>query len=267
MSHRISALTPLIGAEVRGVDLNKRPDATTATSLNKALLDHKVLVVRDQNVTPEGYLGAVSTFGEPMRQHYSQYNLADVPDVSEISNRHGQAPATMWHTDHTNHECPPKATVLYGVAIPSTGGDTSFANMAAAYAALPDATKRRVEGLQTLNGFDTHRAVLAEDRDKYPEGVTHPLVRTHPETGVKALYFHVTKTHRIAGMTPADSAGLLDDLLEQSIRPDFVYRHRWQRGDMVIFDNRCVLHRVHDDYDRSEPRLLHRIILKGDRPY
>jgi taurine dioxygenase len=266
MALTITPLTEHIGAEVTGIDLKQPVDHETATTLQNALVEHVAVVIRDQQFTPAEYLEAVRVFGEPMRQHYSQYNMQDFPDIGIVAHRDGRQPASMWHTDHTNHERPPKATVLYGVSVPSTGGNTSVANMRAAYAALPDDTKQRLQGLRTVNTLDSHTQARPEDIEKYGTPVSHPLVRTHPEHGTRALYFHPTKCQYIEGMTPGDSRALLEHLLQTAIRPEFIYRHQWRVGDLLIFDNRCALHRAHGDYDRRETRLLYRIILQGDRP-
>lgn len=263
-------ITPLrnhIGAEVTGIDLKHPVDAASARRLHQVLADRIVLVIRNQQFTPAEYLEAVRVFGEPMRQHYTQYNMADFPNIGIISHRNGQRPASGWHTDHTNHERPPKATVLYGASVPGKGGNTSIANMRAGYAALPDDLKQRLEGLKTVNSLDGYTEVPPEESQRYGIApVRHPLVRTHPDNGTKALYFHPTKTQYIEGMTPEASQRLLQQLLDRAIRPEFVYRHAWRVGDMVIFDNRCAVHKAHDDYDRREYRLLYRIILQGDRP-
>src|SRR3954451_2523021 len=141
----IKPLHPALGAEVAGVDLSRSIDAPTREALSRALAEHLALVFRDQSLTPEQYLDAASAFGPPMRQHYSQHHMPGYPDIGMIWHRNGQRPAERWHTDHTNRERPPAATILYGVEIPSKGGGTSVATMRAAYAALPEAEQRRLE--------------------------------------------------------------------------------------------------------------------------
>jgi taurine dioxygenase len=117
-----------------------------------------------------------------------------------------------------------------------------------------------------VNTLDGHVEAREEDIERYGKPVTHPLIRTHPDNGTKAVYFHPTKSKTIEGMTPEESRALLEDLLQRVIQPDVVYRHQWQLGDMVIFDNRSVMHKAHGDYDRRESRLLYRLILRGERP-
>jgi len=262
----ITPLHPSLGARVTGVDLAKPVDAATRQVLEKALAEHLALVFPDQSLTPEQYLSAAGIFGPPMRQHYSQHNMADHPDIGLIWHRNGQRPAEMWHTDHTNRERPPAATMLYGVEIPSAGGGTSVVNMRAAYQSLPVEEQTRLAGLQTVNGLDGHEDTRTEDVEKYDQPIIHPMVRTHPVHGSRAVYFHVTKTKNIVGMTPNASRAYLEDLLDRLIQPELTYQHLWRKGDVLVIDNRATMHRAHGDYDRSESRVLWRIIVEGDRP-
>lgn len=264
----VTKLHPSLGAEVSGVDLHGPVDADTKAALSAALSKHLVLVLRDQHFTPPQYLAVADAFGPLMRQHYSQHNMADHPDIGIILHRDGQEPAAMWHTDHTNRERPPKATLLYGVTVPQNGGETSIANMRAAFAALPDDEQRRLETLTTLNSIDAHRTdVLPEDREKYGKPVAHPLIRTHPEHGSKAVYFHITKAFQIEGMAPEASQTLMQDLLDRMMQPEVVYTHNWRKGDLLVMDNRATMHRAHGDYDRSQDRELWRLIVQAGRPY
>ena len=267
MTLEITPISENIGATVTGVSFDSPIGADTAPLLREALARYVVLVFRDQRLTPAQFLAAMSILGEPMRQNYSQFNLTEFPNIGIINYNDEQTPADTWHTDTTNRVMPPMATALYALEVPRVGGDTSFANMRVAYAALPSQMQRELSGLQTVNTFDGQFEVHEQDEKDFGTAVTHPLVRTHPETGEKALYFHILKTAHIVGKTPAESRVLLQDLLDESIRPEFVYRHRWQAGDLVIVDNRSAMHKAHDDYDRMETRLLHRIVLKGCRPF
>src|SRR5215471_16583443 len=155
---RITPLHPTLGAEVAGVDLSRPLDEPTRRDLDHALAEHLALVFRDQSLTPVQYLAAASVFGPPMEQHYSQHNMPDHPLIGMIWHKNGQQPAEQWHTDHTNRERPPAATILYGVEIPSAGGGTSVASMRAAYLALPDEERRRLESLTTMNSLEEGRA-------------------------------------------------------------------------------------------------------------
>src|SRR5262245_48932736 len=156
---KVARLSPHIGAEVTGVDLRNPVDAETRRRLNAALVEGVALVIRDQDFTPEQYLAAVSLFGEPMEQHFTQYALPGCPLVHEVSNRHMDKAGKRvkhgdgWHTDHTNHVRPPKYTSLYAVALPSSGGDTAVVNMRAGYEALPETIRQKIQGMKTVNVF------------------------------------------------------------------------------------------------------------------
>jgi taurine dioxygenase len=265
-SVRVTPLHPSLGAEVAGVDLSAPLPAATREALTRALAEHLALVFHDQSLTPAEYLAAASVFGPPMEQHYSQHNMPELPLIGLIWHRNGQQPAEQWHTDHTNRERPPAATILYGVEIPSAGGGTSVANMRAAYDALPEAERQRLASLTTFNGLDGHADTRPEDREKYGTPIEHPMVRTHPVHGSRAVYFHISKATHISGMTPEASRGYMRELLDRMIRPEIVYQHAWRKGDVLVIDDRATMHRAHGDYDRSQSRVLWRIIVEGDRP-
>jgi taurine dioxygenase len=271
----IRPLGPALGAEITGLDLSRPVDDATRDALNEALAEHIVLIFPGQDLSAAQLMAASGIFGPAMPQHYSQFNMPDFPDIGVLSSRDADrrpdgSPilrgTECWHTDHTNRERPPKATILYALQLPSTGGDTSFASMRAAYAALPEADKERFGTLETVNRLDRDNTARDEDRAKYDVGMVHPLVRTHPDNGTKALYFHPTKTDHIVGMAPDASIALIGDLLDRIIRPEIVYRHRWRVGDLLVCDNRAALHQAHADYDPAEGRLLYRVIVEGDRP-
>lgn len=275
---QVTKLSPLIGAEVTGLDLRNPVDADTRRRLNEAVVDNVALVIRDQDFTPEQYLAAVSLFGEPMDQHFTQYALPHCPLVHEVSNRHQDKSGKRvkhgagWHTDHTNHVRPPKNTSLYALALPSSGGDTAVVNMRAGYDALPGDIKQKIQGMKTVNVFQgsasaTYSGQSADAQvEKKPEPVLQPLVRTNPDNGKKALYFHPVKTENIVGMNAEDSQALLNDLLERTVRDEFIYRHQWRKGDWLIWDNRAAMHRAYFDYDPNEYRLLYRVLVRGELP-
>src|SRR5438132_13423804 len=186
---RLTRLHPSLGAEVAGVDLGAPIDEPTRHTLSRALADHLTLVFHDQSLTPAQYLAAASAFGPPMEQHYSQHNMPDFPMIGLIWHRNGQQPAEQWHTDHTNRERPPAATILYGVEIPTAGGGTSVASMRAAYVALPEDERRRLDSLKTYNSLDSGKTdTRQEDREKYGKPIEHPMVRTHAGLGSRAEY-------------------------------------------------------------------------------
>jgi taurine dioxygenase len=275
----VTRLTEHIGAEVTGIDLRAPVDADTRRRLNAAVVEHVALVIRDQDFTPEQYLAAVALFGEPMEQHFTQYALPGCPLVHEVSNRHQDKSGKRvmhgagWHTDHTNHVRPPKYTCLYAVALPSSGGDTAVVNMRAGYEALPATIRDRIQGMKTVNVFQGSASARYSGQsadaqsERKPEPVLQPLVRTNPDNGTRALYFHPVKTENIVGLDAAESQALLNDLLERSVRPEFIYRHEWRKGDMLLWDNRAAMHRACFDYDPNEYRLLYRVLVRGEVPH
>ncbi len=265
--YTLMPLHELLGLAVIGVDLSAPIDAETGENLSRLLAEHLVLVFPEQSLTPAQYLSAAAAFGPPMRQHYSQHQMPGFPDIGMVRHQNGQPAAEAWHTDHTNRERPPAATILYGVDIPSCGGGTSIADMRAAYWALPEAERLQLDTLRTVNGLDRERTdTRAEDLARYGAPVVHPMVRTHPVSRERSVYFHPTKTMYIEGMTPEASRAFLADLVDRMIQPQIVYQHSWRKGDVLVIDDRATLHRAHDDYDHSESRVLWRIIVEGDRP-
>ncbi len=279
---KISKISEHIGAEVTGIDLTQPIDVATRQELHKAAVDNIALVVRDQTFTPEQFLAAGRLFGEPMDRDHLTYSIPGVPFVHEVSSRHRSKDGSIkkvgprWHSDHTNKEYPPKFTCLYAVELPAKGGGTSIANMRAGYANLPAALKQRIDGRKTANVIvssvvDYHNNDRLEtQREKNPEPIFQPLVRTNPDTGGKAIYFHPTKTEFITGLEPVESQALIDELLSYALQPQFIYSHEWRLGDLLLWDNRSALHKANYDYDPgdvSQHRLLYRMLIRGELPY
>lgn len=274
----ITRLTPRTGAEVHGIDLSFPVDESTRAALNAAFTTHGVLVVRNQTLSPPQLLAAVALFGDVFPQHNTRFAMADCPQIHTISNQdhfpdgRRYIPGEGWHTDHSNDTRPPKATILHAVNLPDTGGDTQFVNMAAAYDALPDQTKTRLEGLMAIHVYQSSHSqrklmsLTDTARERVPNAVLHPLVRTHPETGRKSIYINPIRIEGIVGLGHSDALPLLDELLAHATQPAFEYRHRWQAGDFVMWDNRCMLHKANGDYDMRQLRYLYRVMLKGDIP-
>jgi taurine dioxygenase len=253
MFYSLMPLGPSLGVEVSGIDLAEPVDAEIGAALSEALAVHLALVFRNQSLTPGQYLQAAAIFGPPMRRPSAQRAMPGYPDIG-LWHRGGRHAAETWHTDHTDRECPPAATLLYGVDIPSAGGVTSIADMRAAFADLPDAERRHLAGLRTVNNLDRERG----------EPVVHPMVRTHPVHETPAVFFHIDQVMHIEGMTPEASRAYMRDLLDRMIRPEFVYAHAWRKGDVLVIDNRATMYRAHDD--DHENRMLWRILVEGDRP-
>src|SRR5262249_8870150 len=175
--------------------------------------------------------------------------------------------------DPSNAARPPKATVLHAVKLPTEGGDTQYANMAAAYAGLPQKMRDRVADLQAIHVYQsTHsrRQLMnlnTADKERVPNAVLHPVVRTHPEHGRKSIYINPIRVEGILGLDHKEALPFLDELLEHCTEERFQYRHRWQPGDLVMWDNRCLLHKANGDYDMNQVRYLYRVMLQGDVPH
>ena len=278
MGLAITPLSPHLGAEVRGIDLTRPVDAATRETLNRAFVEHSVLAIRGQKLTPPQLLEAAQLFGEVFPQHNSRFALADCPLVHYLSNQdffpdgRRYIPGEGYHTDHSNDAMPPKATVLHAVQLPDIGGDTQYVNMWLAYDELPEATKRRIDGLKAVHVYQSRHSarklmgLAAEAQARVPEAVVHPLVRTHPDTGRKALYINPIRIDAIVGMEESEALSLLDALLAHATQEKYQYRHRWQPGDLVLWDNRCLLHKANGDYDMRQVRYLYRLMLKGEAP-
>ena len=263
-----------IGVEVTGVDVRTLDDAGFAP-IYRAWLDRNVLVVRDQELNMEDFLRYSRRFGLVVPHPSKSTRHPDVPEITllgvdkfAVDGRLNEAiyrrGAEGWHTDGAYDADPFKATQLYALAIPSRGGDTLFANAYAAYDALPERLKQRLEGRDgefTYGGRQKKTALLnPEDRDWQP--VPHPIIRTHPETGRKSLYYDPGKIVAVEGLDPAESDALVEELESYVIQPDAEYRHEWRVGDIVIWDNRCSYHRAAGDYPPEEDRIHWRVSIK-----
>jgi taurine dioxygenase len=274
----ISLLSSHTGAAVSGVDLTQPIDVARRERLRRAFVEHSVLVFRDQHLSPHQLLDAVQLFGEVFPQHNTRFALPECPEIHYISNQDSYPdgrryiPGEGYHTDHSNAAEPPKATVLHAVQLPDRGGDTQFVNMHRAYEDLSAAMRQRIDRLRAVHVYQSRHserklmALSEAARQKVPDAVAHPLVRTHPESARKAIYLNPIRTEGIVGMEEAEALSLLDELLTHATQPQYEYRHQWRRGDMVMWDNRCLLHKANGDYDMDQVRYLYRVMLKGDVP-
>lgn len=276
-SFSIAPLTDHTGAEVVGLDFRSPIDTDTRARLNNAFVEHHVLVMRDQDFSPDDFKAAVQLFGELQPHDKKEHHVLGHPDVSYVSNDefvNGRRiiPGETFHTDHSNHPRPPKATTLFAVNLPSSGGDTQYVNMHKAYEDLPEATKRRIEGLKAVHAYLSKYSprplgyLSEESRQKLPPPGLHPLVRTHPQNGRKALFLNPVRMESIRGMEDADALKLIGELMAHATQKKYEYRHKWRHGDWVLWDNRSVMHQANPDYDMNERRYLYRLMLKGEVP-
>jgi taurine dioxygenase len=276
-SFAITPLTNQTGAEVIGLDFTQPIDIETRVTLNRAFAERHVLVMRDQHFTPEQFKAAAQLFGELQPHDKRERHVAGHPDVEYISNDEivdGKRiiPGETFHTDHSNHPRPPKATTLFAVELPTSGGDTQYANMHDAYDDLAEDTKQKIEGLKAVHVYQSKYSprllgkISEESRRNLPPPGIHPLVRTHPENGRKALFLNPVRMESIIGMEDKQALALIDELMRHATQKKYEYRHRWRHGDWVLWDNRSVMHQANPDYDMAQRRYLYRLMLKGETP-
>jgi taurine dioxygenase len=278
---QLRPLSKYIGCEVEGIDLREAIAPTTACAIYRAWLDHAVVLFRDQDLSQEDLIRITGIFGEfaPLGRpaHTLPKGFAKIlPNIMLISNirENGETIGALpdgemlFHHDTIHRDEPHKATLLYSVEIPSYGGDTLFASGTAAYDTLDPATKRKLEGLKAVNYY-VYNSVKRNDKQAVNAAsqAVHPVVRTHEETGRKALYVNRLMSVRIEGMPEAESDAMLDFLFDHSEKSEFVYSHTWRKGDLIIWDNRCSSH-ARTDFPSDQRRLLLRTTVKGTcRPF
>jgi len=271
----VEPLSPALGAEISGVALDEALADTVAAEIRAALLAHHVIFFRDQSLTPGQYLRFASAMGEPSEYPFVA-GLDGYPQITEVIKKEDERVnfGGIWHSDTTYLECPPMGTLLYARQVPPIGGDTLFANMNLAYESLSSGMRRLLDGMTAINSAQkgdaaATRADLLRQRPRNAgDTVTvaeHPLVRTHPETGRKALYVNPGHTLSIGGMSEAESAPILEYLYRHQTRPEFTCRFRWRRNSLAFWDNRSAQHCAIPDY--NERRLMQRTMILGDRPF
>ena len=271
------ALRPLsaaLGAEIIGVDLSEEIDDHTFAQIRDAWHRNLVILLRGQELSEQDQVRFAEKFGPPAVIHTKQF-VRNHPAVMLISNirEDGKPIGALpdgemhFHTDQCHQERPAMASMLYALEVPSTGGNTLFANGYMAYETLPDGIKRRIEGRKALNAYDYDAAAMKRGT-RLAEGVpsyVHPVVRTHPATGRKALYVNRLMTVRIEGLPARESDELLATLFDHQERREFIYEHVWRAGDLLMWDNRCTLHaRTH--FSPNERRLMRRVTILGEKP-
>jgi alpha-ketoglutarate-dependent taurine dioxygenase len=272
---QIRPLAGVIGAEISGVDLAGEVDDATIAALRQVWLDHLVLFVRGQDLPPARLLALARRFGEPIEYPFLT-GIDGFPEITPVVKLEDERVnfGGLWHSDTAYLEIPPMATMLLAREVPPCGGDTLFANMYLAYESLSAGMQRLLDGLVAVNS--SAKADVTKTReDRLRNGARadaravyearHPVVRTHPETGRRALYVNGGHAVRFDGMTEAESEPLLRFLFAYQTRPEFTCRFRWEVGSLALWDNRCVQHNPINDYHGFR-RVMHRVTLAGDRP-
>lgn len=274
-------LHPVLGCEITGITLEQAESPALFAKVYEAFLEYQLIVFHDVDLPPATQVAFARNFGEVQVHVLSDhYGIKDHPEIYRLSNldrdgnpsgKHPDKGTLYWHTDGSWRERTGQATMMYSEIVPDIGGETEFADMYSAYALLPAAMKRRIEGRRAIHNLDFSRSrrhgedlLTAEQKAKVPP-IAHPIVRTHPETGRKALYINIGHTVHFKDMTEAESAPLLNFLFEHQTKPEFTCRFNWRVGSLAFWDNRCALHNPVNDYHGFR-RVMHRVTLAGDTP-
>ncbi len=282
----VRQLSEFIGAEVRGLDVSSRVDAETMQQIRAAWLEHLVLVFPEQTLSDDQLVLFSARFGDledaPIGEASnpaSDGSVPDLPKVNVVSNvveggvmigvlGAGEA---IWHTDMSYISKPPTASLLHALEVPASGGDTSFLNMYEAYDALPEDLRNKVGRLEAIHDASYNSAgelrkgfQPVTDVSKIP-GAKHPMLRTHPETGRKALYLGRRRNAYVGTLPVEESENLLDTIWRAAINTQYTYTHKWRVGDLLVWDNRCTMHR-RDSFDPNARRIMHRTQIRGDKP-
>ncbi len=281
MTLQIQPLSDALGAEVAGVDWTQAVSATTIAAIKDAFLTHHLVCLRSVPLPAAAFAQVGRYFGESQVQLLRNMRMADTPEVSVFNSTYKKAadkPADLlldrrsgWHTDDSYFALPAKITLLQALEIPAHGGETRFCNARAAYEDLSADLKARCDGLRAVHSYDTLRAPARattrtkEEAAETPD-VVHPLIRTHDETGQKAIYFNSNRTDRILEMEREASDALLDSIHTHMTQPHYQYHHAWRVGDVLMWDNRSVTHSVNMDFPPGQRRIHQRILLKGCAP-
>ena len=273
LGFQIRPLSDVMGAEVVGLDLSAPFDGPTRQAVHQAFLANLLLVFRDQNLSKPQQIAFSEQFGALERHTVRNRGTSDTPLVHVVSNLNadgkpsGTVKSTMWHSDKSFRPEPSMATVLHAVTLPPDGGDTCFANMYDAYAALSEDEQAELDGVGVIHSWElsrenVERKLSQEEIDDAPP-MTHPLVRVHPETGRKCLFVGVHASH-LDSLDFEAGRARIEKLEEHATQPQFIYRHSWRAGDVLMWDNRCLLHRADPNFDAAHhPRVLHRTCLRG----
>jgi len=283
MSISIRPFDGNFGAEVIGFDFETNGNEDTFQLLRDAWVEHAVICIRHQKIEPEFFLKLAKIFGEPIPQliNHKAFALPSHPVISVLSSGHVDTLGSgkpinrggSWHSDHSNTPQPPSGTILHALQLPSQGGNTRFTNQTLAYENLSSDMKKKIEGLKAKHVYQSKYSTRKmPTRSKVDEAISptsfHPIARTHPVTGRKAIYLNPVRTETIEGMNETDAQVLLDELLAHSAQDEFQYSHEWKSDDVLLWDNRQTMHMAAADshlYDCE--RRMHRLMIKGDTPF
>jgi taurine dioxygenase len=272
-------LSPVMGVEISGIDVSQPIDAATFAAIHDAFLRHLLVCFPGQKLDQTQHVAFSRRFGDLQVHVLDQYRSPTHPEIYVLSNvkktgettgEHPDKGTLVWHSDLSFQSRPALATMLYGIEVPKVGGDTLYANTYAAYDALPESMRKRIAGLRAIHDLDASRQragapPMTEKQRQEAPPVEHPLVRTHPESGRKCLYIS-HHAMRIANIPEAEGVALLEELMAHATQPQFVYAHRWKQGELVMWDNRCTMHKATGYDAKGERRVMNRTVVKGDLP-
>ena len=273
LGFQVLPLSDLMGAEVIGLDLSQPLDEATREAVHQAFLTHQLLVFRDQKLDKPQQIAFTEQFGTLERHTKFNRGQDEYPLLHVVSNLNergrpsGTVKSTLWHSDKSFRPEPCMATILHAIVMPPNGGDTVFANMYAAYEALPESEKQFLKDKKVVHSWELSREnigrVLSEDEKRDTPPNSHPLARVHPETGRTSLFLGMHASH-IEGMPFEEGRAKILELEAHATKPEFQFRHHWRMGDLIMWDNRCLLHRADPNFDAATfPRVLHRTCLRG----
>jgi taurine dioxygenase len=259
----VESISAPLGARVSGLDVRSLDDAGWQR-INTLFLKYRVLAFPDQDLTPEEQMAFAARWGKLVRHPYA--GMKAYPDIIELKNVGKSKDINQhWHSDMTYNLAPPKLTMLYALEAPDIGGDTAFSNQVLAYQALSEGLRSTVDDLVAEHSAAGLAAVYKAEGDEAPRA-SHPVVRTHDETGERALYVCRAFTNKFVGWRKKESEALLEYLYAHTVSPEFQGRHQWRKGDLVMWDNRCLLHYAVHDHAEDQLRKIHRVQVEGSTP-
>ena len=267
-------LSKILGLEIKNLDLREVVKNKIKLQLQKLFIENSILVVRNQELNAIEFQKCAEIFGDVFKQHNSRFSIKENPLVHYISNQDKledgkiYIPGEGFHTDHSNDANPPKATILLAKELPSYGGDTQFVNMNKLYENLPLALRKKIKDLKAKHVYQSkyskRKLMNLKKNINNDDKVIHPLIRTHPETGLKSLYINPIRIENIINYNEQQTIDLLNKLMEFVKSKKYEYRHKWKIGDFVIWDNRILMHKANGDYDMKEDRYLFRIMIQNE---
>ena len=271
---KIKPLSDLMGAEITGLDLSNPISEKIRDKLLKAITHHLVVCIKNQKLSPSKLVDVSKLFGKPKQYFVKDETVDNIPEVIVVSNRTRENKpkvyASHWHTDDSYRKEPATLTFIYPDILPvNGGGGTDFINCYLVYDDLPKKLKNKIADVQAVHKWQSRRNVsevvkLTKEQEKETPPVKHPLIRTHPMSYKKSIYINPNRIDHISGLNEFDGDKLLDEIYEFSFQDKYKYSHSYEKGDLVIWDNRCTMHKANSDYDLSNLRIMHRVMLEGE---